>query len=644
MRNLFNLLVLLVVAALVPTVASATNPCSVGTDVSYNYSGSNFVAAGLIDAYYSIAYKTTCASYGRVVLSHSGINQLTYSVASSGFKVGSSWPSNVVQGDAFSVYIDGVWAAGGYSTGSSALGNIIFDSTRSHSIVVTLGYATSWSGGHLDPVWLVTGSVFNASTVQYSANTYIPQTAFANSTAKPSMTLQTIYGAGNYSLYVLQGATGLWSQVAHFSYSATANDVFTIDYSSGGYSDTLGLATGTSTYINPCNIVWKIVKDGSSSAASSVVAPNSIYETNPLESVNPGNTGAQSGLSAIDPVETSNSSYTKATLQPDGSYRWQSSNSSSDVTRDTTGTASDSLSAQNTQTGILSNQLSAQTYANSQLSSIADSVAKVASSSGGGLTDAQSESLTQISDDVHQLRLQSDSDAEYRDPSKNKVSDLANTARTALQGSAVAAGQEIAGAFSDQHISGSQANPGLSAPSSSSSPDWVFQMGNWVTFDATDMMNKIITWASVVRAIASWILLAMFFYWYTDSIRRQLEVVVLVPTPVANTNPWGITGYVANVTKIAIWLGFVLTLPAICYACIDSASAVGGISWSSWLSGPASIASGGGSMGSSAWWWLETFFPIEVIINLVVLRVTSTLYMGVVVNMSIWVMKQTTSY
>jgi len=617
--------------------------CTDGTDMSYAYGTS--MANPVTLANTTISYTGLQVSMsGTVVINQGSASQITYTVT-----------KGVGKGDDnkhLFITLDGV-AILDYNYAQSGTG---------YSSSVTIK-----PGAHTLTAWLedyyyrVKSKVITVTTSNYTTGNTIHQYAYANKNAVATLGISAGYGAGSYALEAYDSSSG-WMMIGQVNHDGTGKQI-TINNATSSWSDNAG-ASGTSTIINPCHALYRWRKLTGSSFVGytgNVTMPYTVYDFgantytpgfNPSD-LTSGTTGLDAGSdgSLVSP----NNDPTQLTYNGDGTTTYKDTQSPGDKTVDVTGTDTDQLNALNKQTGISTAQLSLLDDIRDNTDKLAQDVAAISADDGGstggsgGLTQDQSDDLSQIADDVRDIH---DNDAEWAklvDPSDadDAQSALINGRKSAIGSAADAAGNAIDNAIAAHGLDGSLASPGVSTNTGSDAM-WIVTIGG-ITVDLSPdaASSSLMSWLAIVRNLIAWLVLGYFYSWYVDTVKERITTLVLVPTPVANTNPGGIAGAVTNMTKIAVWLALIMTLPAL-FAAIPTAVdgiGAGGASLWDWVTGSAftSGASSGDAAGF-AWYWLQRVFPITVMVNCLILRVTAALYMGTVVGFAYWIVKQSTAY
>lgn len=637
-------LLLAIFAFYLPSIIYAVQDCSDGTDMSYKMGST--MANPVTLANTTISYTGLQVSMsGTVVINQGSASQITYTVT-----------KGVGKGDDnkhLFITLDGV---------------AILDYNYAQS---GTGYSSSVSinpGAHTLTAWLedyyyrVKSKVITVTTSNYTTGNTIHQYAYANKAAVATLGISAGYGAGSYALEAYDSSSG-WMMIGQVNHDGTAKQI-TINNATSSWSDNAG-SSGTSTIINPCHALYRWRKLTGSSFVGytgNVTMPYTVYDFgantyapgfNPSD-LTSGTTGLDAGSDG--PLVSPNNNPTQLTYNGDGTTTYKDTQLPGDKTVDVTGTDTDQLNALNKQTGISTSQLSVLSDIRDEAEKIAGDVGDIAdkpvsSGGGGGLTTDQSDDLSQIADDVHDMREKTDDWASLTstDDADGKQADLIDNRKSNIGNVAEAAGTRINNAFAAQGLSGSLDNPGVTTPTGSDGDMWNVTIGGMtVNLSPYNASGDLMTWIMYVRTILAWVVLGYFYMWYVDTVKERITALVLVPTPVANTNPQGVAGAITNMTKVAIWVVLIMTLPALFAAiplAVDSIND-GGVSLWTWITGFGSGGSGGsgGSVASFAWHWIQTMFPLTVMVNCFILRVTAALYMGTVVGFSFWVVKQSTAY
>ena len=330
-------------------------------------------------------------------------------------------------------------------------------------------------------------------------------------------------------------------------------------------------------------------------------------------------------------------------------------NTSNSTSVSVTGTATDQLSAANTQTGVLRQTLAATASTNSTLLDIASDVDTIAensdssegASADGGLSDADSALLENIDKNVQDA---ADRQAAFDEMTgydrEDSMADIIADARDALVSAVSGAQDEAASALASKGLAGSDKSAGNTSPSGSSN-FWQINLpwGAQLKFDPASV-SEIATILYAVRAALGWIFLGWFYQWFVPRLREAYQTIILTPTPVANTNPAGLVGAATNATKVVIWVAVLVSIPSLVSGILDTSSAISGftgmVSWRD--TNPIQEVSTASTPLGAAVKLVGCVFPVATVLNLFVLYVTAELFMTTFVYLMIFANKHITSY
>jgi len=376
------------------------------------------------------------------------------------------------------------------------------------------------------------------------------------------------------------------------------------------------------------------------------------------------------GINTITSVPSVSTTYGLST-QSEGTLSYNENgvlsygvNGTGEVTTNSTtvsvvGTASDALTAANTQTGIQRQTLAAVASSNTSLSELNESVESIAedvdtiadssgsSSSAGGLTDEENAFLENIDKNVQDsVDRQAAWDEMTGYDREDSMADVISDAANAVLSAASVAQESATNALSSQGLEGSDQSAGNTAPSGSSN-FWTLNLpwGAQLNFDPADVY-EIATILYAIRAALGWIFLGWFFQWFVPRLREAYQTLILTPTPVANTNPAGLIGGVTNATKVVIWVAVLVAIPSIVSGILDTSAAISGFSGMvSWRdTNPIQEISAASTPLGAAVKLVGCVMPLATMMNLFVLYVTAELFMNTFVYLLIFANKHITSY
>lgn len=321
---------------------------------------------------------------------------------------------------------------------------------------------------------------------------------------------------------------------------------------------------------------------------------------------------------------------------------------------DLTGTATDTLAAANTQTGIQTNLLTSSSIANSHLSAIENRVSELvaksgqSSSGGGGLTTAQNDLLQNISDEVEGQKDARDRETAFKDSTVTHDDGTTQTVEDAEKSiikRLSATDEDFAGVqqTAQETMEGNSHYQALEtemneltnarssvSPQSTGNPGSVFNITLFgKVYDCDPLHNNgISAGAMLIRNIIAWFLIMKFWKWLSDAIHQHFSTVACTPTIVDNAaGATPLVGSASALVKATILVTFLVSVPVVITAICTSGISITGIAGTLKSLVAPDLVSSTNTFVSAAVYICQGIFPIAVMVELMVLRVTARLWL-----------------